>query len=168
MFLIILHSYSHASLKFRKAQLVKDILSKTDMKILGKKVYAIPAHSSHFQDFPKLGRDSSDDEVFIFNLSLFLDYNCFHIFFSHVNRRVMPVHQARNLNTMRRITTVRKRRKLKLTNMMTTMSHKVMRKRVMTESHKVKKEGVMTERAEKVILLISLHCTLNNNLFYFL
>lgn len=53
--------FSHAVLKFRKASRVTEILDGQLNTVLGKKVFALPAHSSFYQNFPKLGQGSSEE-----------------------------------------------------------------------------------------------------------
>jgi len=44
--------YSHASLSFTNAKRVFKVLDMDNLELLGKKIYAVPAHQSLMADFP--------------------------------------------------------------------------------------------------------------------
>jgi hypothetical protein len=63
--------FSHAYLGFDNAERAAEILSSTDLKIAGKKVYVFPAYSDLLQELPDLGEikaklpESDTEEVLV-------------------------------------------------------------------------------------------------------
>ena len=47
-----LFSYSHASLYYADAEEVSKVLKINDLKLMGKKIYAFPAHKSYLSNVP--------------------------------------------------------------------------------------------------------------------